>query len=102
MTQTEFSLIDTADIVHHVPSGETWVVAYVRSDRLAWCGWPQGEALLTDCTLIQKASPEARLTLLQEMAAMQSNDARQRYAVRRLAQEENDQQTPRSPQKVRQ
>jgi hypothetical protein len=40
--------IDTADHVLHGPSGETWVVAYVEGDRLAWCGWPEGEAKLAD------------------------------------------------------
>ena len=35
--------IDTADHVKHGPSGETWVVAYVEDDRLAWCGWPERE-----------------------------------------------------------
>lgn len=72
--------IDTGDTVHHAPSGEDWVVAYVQGDRLAWCGWPEGEAKLSDCTLIQKAAPEYRQKLLEDMAAMTGNDARKRYA----------------------
>jgi hypothetical protein len=76
--------IDTGDTVHHAPSGEDWVVAYVRGDRLAWCGWPEGEAKLSDCTLIQKAAPEYRQKLLEDMAAMTGNDARKRYAQRVL------------------
>lgn len=72
--------IDTGDSVHHAPSGETWVVAYVQGDRLAWCGWPEGEAKLSDCTLIQKAAPEYRQKLLEDMAAMTGSDARKRYA----------------------
>lgn len=76
--------IDTGDFVHHVPSGEEWVVAYVQEDRLAWCGWPQGEARLSDCTLIVKATPEKRLELLSEMAATSEQDARKRYAQHRL------------------
>lgn len=31
--------IDTADHVHHAPSGEDWVVAYVRGDT----GWLEGD-----------------------------------------------------------
>jgi hypothetical protein len=58
--------IDTGDHVLHAPSGETWVVAYVRGDRLAWCGWPQGEATLTDCVLLKKATAEERIKLLRE------------------------------------
>ena len=75
--------IDTADSVLHGPTGETWVVAYVESDRLAWCGWPEGEANLADCTLTEKATPEQRDKLLLEMAD-RTNDRRGRYARQRL------------------
>ena len=71
--------IDTGDYVHHKPTGEDWVVAYVRGDRLAWCGWPEGEAAIADCELLQKATPAKRAELLQEMAKL-GNDARGRYA----------------------
>lgn len=77
--------IDTADHVHHAPSGEDWVVAYVVADRLAWCGWPQGQAALADCTLVKKATPAERDKLLQEMADMGGNDMRAAYARGRLA-----------------
>lgn len=78
--------IDTGDSVHHAPSGEDWVVAYVQGDRLAWAGWPEGEAKLEDCTLLEKAKPEYRRQLLESMAAIPGNDARKRYAVWRLQQ----------------
>ena len=81
--------IDTGDVVKHTPMGETWIVAYVQDDRLAWCGWPEGEARLSDCTLVEKATDGARDKLLRELAAMRgSGDARQRYAAFRLKQEE--------------
>lgn len=79
-------MIDTADHVLHAPSGESWVVAYVRGDRLAWCGWPQGEAALADCTLLKKATDAERDKLLREMADSGSNDMRVTYARQRLAQ----------------
>ena len=75
--------IDTADHVLHGPSGENWVVAYVEGDRLAWCGWPEGEAKLADCTLTKKATPEQRDKLLLELADL-TNDRRGRYARQRL------------------
>lgn len=78
--------IDTGDHVRHAPSGEEWVVAYVQGDRLAWCGWPEGEARLADCTPLSKATPEYRRKLLHDMAAMPGSDARQRYAEWRLGQ----------------
>lgn len=60
--------IDTADVVKHGPTGEEWLVARVRDDRLAWCGWPQGWAALSDCTLVRKATPEQREKLLRDIA----------------------------------
>jgi hypothetical protein len=60
--------IDTGDYVLHRPTGEQWIVAYVHGDRLAWCGWPEGEAALADCELVEKATPERREHWLQEMA----------------------------------
>lgn len=61
------------------------MVAYVAADRLAWCGWPQGQAALSDCTLLKKATPTDRDKLLQEMADMGGNDMRAAYARDRLA-----------------
>lgn len=77
--------IDTADHVHHAPSGEDWVVAYVRGDQLAWCGWPSGLAALSDCTLLRKATAEERDRLLRDLAAMTGGDHRATYARMRLA-----------------
>jgi hypothetical protein len=79
--------IDTCDTVHHRPTGESWVVAYVRGDRLAWCGWPEGLAALSDCILTAKATPEQRDKLLREMAK-NTDGARGRYARYRLTTKE--------------
>lgn len=85
--------IDTGDHVLHAPSGETWVVAYVRGDRLAWCGWPQGEATLTDCMLLKKAAPEQRIKLLREIAKA-GHDPRGQYARDRLEAEGDNEPDP--------
>lgn len=81
--------IDTGDTVKHGPTGETWVVAYVQGDRLAWCGWPPGEAQLSDCLLVQKAAPGYRDKLLRDMADMRLDpegwDRRKSYAQQRLS-----------------
>lgn len=79
--------IDTADHVYHEPTGETWVVAFVRGDRLAWCGWPEGLADLSDCTLVKKAADDERNKLLREMADGTVTDMRVRYAQDRIAKE---------------
>jgi hypothetical protein len=85
---TEQNIIDTGDTVKYGPTGEEWIVAYVDGDRLAWCGWPPGEALLADCTLVRKGTHEERGRLLRQMANMRSNgdgyDRRQRIAELRL------------------
>ena len=76
--------IDTGDHVHHGPTGEDWVVAYVQGDRIAWCGWPCGESRLEDCRLIRAASEEERLALLKQIADMSTDDPRRSYARWRL------------------
>jgi hypothetical protein len=65
---TEPEVIDTGDTVFHERSGETWLVAQVRDDKVYWCGWPPGRADLSDCQLTKKATPEERQALLQELA----------------------------------
>lgn len=76
---------DTADIVLHRPTDEQWLVAYVKGDRLAWCGWPEGEAKTEDCTLLKKATEEERIDLLRSLALMAGIDRRKVYAQERLA-----------------
>lgn len=46
------------DHVYHRPSQEKWLVAYADADRdeLAWAGWPEGIAKLSDCELIHQCS----------------------------------------------
>jgi hypothetical protein len=75
--------IDTGDVVLHKPSGEQWLVAFVEGDMLCACGWPESLAPLADCTLVTRATPEARISLLHEMA--RSSGARASYANRALA-----------------
>lgn len=76
--------IDTGDHVKHGPTGEGWVVAYVKGDRLAWVGWPEGEALLADCKLITKVTDVERDALLRALAKSKDGP-RKSYAVARLA-----------------
>ena len=80
---------DTADIVFHHPTQEHWLVAYVKGDRLAWCGWPEGEAKTEDCTLWKKATDQERTDLLNFMAQMTGIDRRKVYAQQRLAELSN-------------
>lgn len=74
--------IDTGDTVFHRPSRETWLVAFVRDDRLAWCGWPKGDARVADCLLVEKATESKRAVLLRELADRRDSDMQQWYAQR--------------------
>jgi hypothetical protein len=56
------------DCVFHRPTGETWVLAYVDGDYLAWCGWPAGEAKVSDCELVAQCTDEEHLRLLRSLA----------------------------------
>lgn len=56
------------------------LVAYVDGDRLAWCGWPPGEALLTDCELVKSCSDAESLDLLKAIASPNHQDKRGRMA----------------------
>jgi hypothetical protein len=71
------------DIVHHEPTGEDWVVAYVDGEHLAWCGWPAGEARAADCWLKTSCTDEEHMHLLQEIA--KSDGKRASMAQRALA-----------------
>lgn len=75
--------IDTGDYVKHGPTGETWVVACVEGDRIAWCGWPPGWANLSDCTLTHKATHQEREKQLRSLAESEHHCAG--WARERLA-----------------
>lgn len=77
--------IDTGDEIHHGPSDEVWLVAFVEDGRLCAVGWPCSLVPLSECTLTKKATPEKRQNLLLEMSAMRGDDPRKSYACRRLA-----------------
>lgn len=76
---TELS-IDTGDVVRHEPSGEEWLVAFVRGDNLCACGWPCSFTELKHCTLVKKATAQERADLLKQMADMNGDDPRKSYA----------------------
>lgn len=49
------------DTVKHLPTGETWQVAYVDGDRMSWAGWPEGEADVADCVVERLCTDEEHL-----------------------------------------
>lgn len=71
--------IRCGDHVRHIPSGQVWVVAYVDGDRLAWCGWPAGEAPLANFKRVKECSDADHRHMLKQCAA--SDGKRQRRAA---------------------
>jgi hypothetical protein len=78
--------IGPGDTVRHNPSGEEWAVAYADYERgdLSWCGWPEGVAKLSDCTLVQKATPEMRACVIGDWMRTPRGRDHRPGAIRRL------------------
>lgn len=72
------------DHVHHAPSGEDWVVAYADAERdeLAWTGWPEGYAKLSDCTTIERCSDEDHRRAVFAWIGLQTRDSRRSRVLR--------------------
>jgi hypothetical protein len=62
--------------VKHLPSGETWVVAWADDSELMPCGWPEGFAKISDCELIESCSDEDHWKLVGEIADMPNDPGR--------------------------
>lgn len=58
MGDTANTIPRCGDHVYHAPTGETWVVAWAdaSTNDLAWCGWPNGIARLSDCEIVKRVS----------------------------------------------
>lgn len=72
--------IDTGDKVHHAPTGEDWLVAFVEGENLVPLGWPQTIAKLADCTLLEKATQEDRAMWRKDLLRLSTDDIRGRWA----------------------
>jgi hypothetical protein len=53
-------------VVHHGPSGETWVLAAVDGAHVYPAGWPPSRAEAADCTLVEAADDEAHVRMVAE------------------------------------
>lgn len=63
------SKIRAGDHVRHEPTDEDWIVAYAdeENDRLAWCGWPDGTAKLSDCKLLNQCDDDEHALVLESL-----------------------------------
>lgn len=79
------SLPRCGDHVLHHPTGEEWLVAWAEGEHLAWAGWPNGRALLADCTVTKRATDEEHRKAVHAWNdADPLNDDGRRSAVLRL------------------
>lgn len=81
--QNQCRTFRAGDVVHHLPSDEEWTVAYVDGDNLAWCGWPDGAARISDCRLKKACSDEEHVKWLRDIS--QADGTRGRRARAALA-----------------
>ena len=55
------------DVVLHKPSGEEWLVAWAEGNDIAWCGWPNGLARVSDCEITKKATDAEHLKIVRDV-----------------------------------
>ena len=48
------SKIERGDSVHHVPSGEDWIVLDANENYVYPAGWPPSQAFVDDCRVTEK------------------------------------------------
>jgi hypothetical protein len=72
------------DVVRHLPSGETWLVAYYDGRYIAPSGWPACVASSSDCELVAAATDEEHGAAVREWLALPDdvNDDRRRQVER--------------------
>jgi len=65
-------MMRAGDHVLHKPTGEKWVVRYVKpeQDRMSWLGWPPGEALMSDCEVVKACTDAEHEKLTVELAGL--------------------------------
>lgn len=66
------------DHVLHEPTGETWLVAWVEGGDIAWTGWPNGAALLRDCTITKRCTDREHAKAVQAWADVRDDSRRGR------------------------
>ena len=76
---------ELGDTVRHIPSGEEWLVAYVRDGKLAACGWPDELVPASDCVLVQRMPLGKKLDLRRELSRSTGHRAEHARALLRSA-----------------
>ena len=82
----------TGDHVYHIPSGETWVVAWAdyETGDMSACGWPESIARISDCALTKKADDAESAELVESLSKSGRNDAHRAARIRALIDQDRD------------
>lgn len=83
MTDQQPTLPRCGDVVFHRPSGERWIVAWAEGDDLAWTGWPNGVARLSDCDVVRRCTDAQHVKAVEMWLRPGQHDSRS-ARVRRL------------------
>lgn len=72
------------DVVYHRPSGERWLVAWAdpATDDLAWTGWPDGLARLSDCEIVRRCTDEQHASAVDRWRQASGGDSRRARVLR--------------------
>jgi len=70
--------VRTGDTVKHIPSGETWIVAWADERQVIACGYPETFARPAECELIKACSDTEHFDLMCEIALSPTNSCRRR------------------------
>lgn len=70
------------DTVKHLPSEEEWVLAVDETNGYVYpCGWPLSRANAKDCVIVEKATDDKRMSMLEDWTARSYSDDRTRIAL---------------------
>ena len=71
------------DQVLHRPTGERWLVAWAdpTTNDIAWAGWPNGLARLSDCETIWRCTDERHAQAVDEWRRSRSGSDRRRRVL---------------------
>jgi hypothetical protein len=79
--QTDTTVPRCGDYVFHRPTEETWMVAWAEGEDLAWAGWPDGKARLSDCDVVYRCTGDEHRKAVDDWRNV-TNDTRPHRVLR--------------------
>jgi hypothetical protein len=82
MSQKAPALPRCGDTVRHRPTREKWIVAWAEGDDIAWTGWPDGMARLSDCDVIRRYTDAEHRAWVEKWRSTGDRDSRRSRVLR--------------------